>query len=186
MAALATHKDPAMHPRTTANNPLANYYKTKDNRWMLFFHMQSDFYWERVCKAIGLADIINDPRFKTADVRAKNCVELIKIFDKAFAQKNLKEWTDHLAGTDLIYSAVQTPAEAAVDPQAKANRFYDMFDYPGFGPVELLPAPQKFTETPGSFRTPAPEWGQNTEEVLEQLGYSWDDIGALKAKRVIA
>ena len=51
MAALATHKDPEMHKRETTINPLANYYKTKDNRWMLMFHMQSALYWERFCKA---------------------------------------------------------------------------------------------------------------------------------------
>jgi crotonobetainyl-CoA:carnitine CoA-transferase CaiB-like acyl-CoA transferase len=186
MAALATHKDPEMHKRDTANNPLANYYKTKDDRWMLMFHMQSDFYWERFCKAVGLVNIINDARFKTAEARATNCVALIKIIDKSFAGKTMKEWVEHLAGTDLVYSAVQTPSEAVVDPQAKANDFFEMYDYPFWGPVELLPAPQKFTETPGSFRTPAPEWGQHTEEVLQELGYNWDDIGNLKAKKVIA
>ena len=98
----------------------------------------------------------------------------------------MKEWVEHLAGTDLVYSAVQTPAEAVLDPQAKANKFFEMYDYPYWGPVELLPAPQKFTETPGAFHTPAPEWGQHTEEVLQGLGYNWDDIGNLKAKKVIA
>jgi crotonobetainyl-CoA:carnitine CoA-transferase CaiB-like acyl-CoA transferase len=81
---------------------------------------------------------------------------------------------------------VQTPVEAVVDPQAKANNFFEMYDYPYWGSVELLPAPQQFKETPGAFRTPAPEWGQHTEEVLQGLGYNWDDIGNLKAKKVIA
>ena len=186
MAALATHKDPEMHKRETAINPLANYYKTKDGRWMLMFHMQSVLYWERFCNAVDLEDIINDPRFNTFEARMANCKTLIKIIDRAFAQKTLEEWKAHLAGTDLIYSAVQTPAEAVVDPQAKANNFFDTFNHPSWGPIEILTAPQKFTETPGSLRTPAPEWGQHTEEVLQELGYSWDDINSLKTKKVIA
>ena len=186
MAAQATHKDPVKQNRQTTNNPLANYYQTKDKRWIIMFHMQSGLYWERVCKAIGLADIINETRFNTVETRAENCVELIKIIDNAFAKRTLEEWKAHLADADLIWSPVQTPSEAVADPQAKANNFYDTFNDPVWGPLELLPAPQKFTETPGSYRTPAPEWGQHTEEVLLGLGYSWDDINSLRNKKVIA
>jgi len=186
MAALATHTNPEKQNRDNTNNPLANYYKTKDNRWILVYHMQSGLYWERFCRAVGLEDIINDPRFNTVEARVENRVSLVKILDDAFAVKTLEEWKAHLAGTDLIYSGVQTPAEAVVDPQAKANHFFETFDYPHWGKIELLPAPQKFTGTPGSYRTPAPEWGQHTEEVLLDLGYTWDNIESLREKKVIA
>ena len=186
MAALATRKDPERRNRETADNPLANYYKTKDNRWIFMFHLQSGLYWERFCKALGLEDLINDSRFITVETRKENNIALIEILDKVFSERTLEEWKASLTGTDLVYSPVQTPVEAVNDPQARANNFYEYFNHPVWGQIELLPAPQKFTETPGTYRTPAPEWGQNTEEVLQELGYDWDDINKLKEKKIIS
>jgi crotonobetainyl-CoA:carnitine CoA-transferase CaiB-like acyl-CoA transferase len=186
MAAQATHKEPARHNRKTADNPLANYYQTKDNRWILMFHLQSGQYWERFCQGLGLGSFVNDPRFNTVEMRKQNNIELITKLDKVFAEKTLEEWKASLAGTDLVYSAVQTPVEAVEDPQAWENNFYEYFNHPVWGKIELLPNPQKLTETPGSYRTPAPEWGQHTEEVLQELGYNWDDINKLKDKKIIA
>jgi crotonobetainyl-CoA:carnitine CoA-transferase CaiB-like acyl-CoA transferase len=186
MAAQATRTVPPKFNRETADNPLANYYKTKDNRWIFVFHMQSDRYWENFCKALGLEKLINDPRFNTMETRRTNKIDLIQILDKTFAERTLEEWKVDLAGTDLVYSPVQTPVEAVEDPQAKANDFFAVFDHPVWGQIELLPNPQKFSETPGTYRTPAPEWGQHTEEVLQELGYTWDDISSFKEKKVIA
>jgi len=185
-AVLATHKVPPMHNREKADNPLANFYKTKDNRWILMYNMQAVQYWEPFCKALGLENLINDSRFNTADMRKANNVSLIKIVDKIFSEFTLDEWKVKLAGSNLVYSPVQTPLEALDDPQARLNHFYEFFNHPVWGQIELLPAPQKLSETPGTYRTPAPEWGQHTEEVLQDLGYSWDDIQSLKLKHVIA
>jgi crotonobetainyl-CoA:carnitine CoA-transferase CaiB-like acyl-CoA transferase len=153
---------------------------------MLIFHMQSGLHWERFCKVFELENIVDDARFNTVDARAENNVALIKIIDNVFKKKTLQEWKEHLAGSGLIYSAVQTPAEAVVDPQAQANNFFEKFNHHVWGELELLPAPQKFTETPGSYRTAEPEWGQHTEEVLLELGYTWDNIESLREKKVIA
>jgi crotonobetainyl-CoA:carnitine CoA-transferase CaiB-like acyl-CoA transferase len=186
MAALATHQNPPRHNRETADNPLANFYKTKDNRWILLYNMQSELYWERFCKALGLESIINDPRFSSMESRKKNNTTLIKMVDDVFSRLTLKEWNARLADSDLVYSPVQTPVEAVEDPQARDNNVYESFNHPIWGQIELLPAPQKFTETPGTYRTPAPEWGQHTEEILEELDYTWDDIKSFKNKHVIA
>lgn len=186
MAAQATRTVAAPHYQKTCDNPLANYYKTKDNRWILLFHLQAAQYWDRVCQAVGLQNLINDPRFNSVETRKTNAVELIKIMDIVFSQKTLAEWKGILAKTELIYSPVQTPVEAVEDPQAKVNDFYTTFNHPVWGPVELLPAPQKLSETPGTYRTSPPEWGQHTEEVLQELGYNWNDINRLKELKVIA
>jgi hypothetical protein len=185
MAALATHKDPDLHRRDPTDNPLANYYNTKDNRWLLLFHMQSVLYWERFYQAVEQEDLINDPRFSTFEARAENCVALIKILDEILASKTLEEWKPRLSKLDLIFSPVQRPSEAVVDPQARANGFFMTFDHHIWGPLDLLPAPQKFTKTPGTFRTPAPAWGQHTDKVLLDLGYSWDDINSFRDNKVI-
>lgn len=110
---------------------------------------------------------------------------MINIIDDAFDKRTLEEWKVRLADYGLIYSIIQTPLEVIDDPQARANEFFSKFDHPSYGPIELVAAPIKLSETPGSFRTPAPEFGQHTEEILLDLGYTWNEIGDLKDKKVI-
>ena len=67
-----------------------------------------------------------------------------------------------------------------------ANGYVTDFEHPQFGPTKMVGMPVRLSETPGSVRTPAPELGQNTEEVLlDVLGYDWDRISQLREKEVI-
>jgi len=148
--------------------------------------MQSDRYWKPFCQVIERPDLENDPRFNSAANRAKNNVILIKILDEVFAGRTFEEWKKQLANSRLVWEPVQKPTEVANDPQARANGFFESFDFPGGGSYELIKPPQRLSETPARFRTPAPELGQHNEEILLELGYSRDDITTLRAQQVIA
>jgi crotonobetainyl-CoA:carnitine CoA-transferase CaiB-like acyl-CoA transferase len=70
--------------------------------------------------------------------------------------------------------------EVIADPQAKANDFFVPFDHPTHGPIDMVASPVKLSKTPATIRTPAPEFGEHTEEVLLEWGYTWKDIGKFK------
>lgn len=184
--ALLTHQDIETQRRESVSNPLSNFYKTKDNRWIRLNHLQPDPYWKNFCQAIEREDIENEPRFNSLSTRAENSAVLINIIDEAFAKRTLEEWKARLLEFGLIFSPVQKPTEVINDPQAKANDFFETFTHPVYGPIELVSAPIKLSETPGTLRTPAPEFGQNTEEILLELGYNWNEISRLRDKKVIA
>ncbi len=76
-------------------------------------------------------------------------------------------------------------AEVVVDPQVQSNGYAVDLEHATEGPYQLVGAPMKFQRTPGAVRNPAPELGQNTEEILLELGYSWDDIQEFKARGAI-
>jgi crotonobetainyl-CoA:carnitine CoA-transferase CaiB-like acyl-CoA transferase len=60
------------------------------------------------------------------------------------------------------------------------------FDHPRHGKTQVLGIPVRLSETPGSVRLPAPEFGEHTEEILTGLlGYSWEQIGILREGEVI-
>ncbi|MDD5094831.1 MAG: CoA transferase [Dehalococcoidia bacterium] len=173
--------------RSNIPNPLWNYYKCKDDKWIMLAGLQADRYWADLCRALGLEHIEKDPQFENMDVRSKNATSCIAIMDKAFATKTRAEWLDILRSTgDLVYEAVNNFPEVLKDPQVWANDYVVEYDHPAWGKVNLVGFPMHFSRSPASIRLPGPEFGEHTEEVLQNvLGYSWDEISRLKDAEVI-
>ena len=165
-------------------NPLAMRYQTKDERMVVLLALQPDRYWSRFCQAIEREDLEHDPRFESIERRAENSAALIAILDEVFLTRTLDEWKPRLAA--LPFAPAQTLLEVINDPQARANDFFVTFDHPTYGRIEVIANPVKLSKTPATVRMPAPEFGQHTEEVLLEHGYTWEDIAQLKEQGVIA
>ena len=173
-------------PRTDAYNPLANYYRCADGRWMMLANFQADRYWPSFAAALGLGDLIDDPRFADTISRGENRHELIPMLDRIFAQKTYDEWADILESSgDFIFSPVQSLTELPDDPQVIANDYITEVDHPDLGRVKLANHPVSYSATPHSIRSVAPELGQHTEEVILELGYTWEDIAHFQDRGVI-
>lgn len=173
-------------PRDNAYNPLANHYKCSDGRWIMLANFQADRYWVSFTQAVGLEDLVDDPRFHDTPARGENRRELIQILDDTFAQKTYNRWAKILnASGDFIFSPVQSLQELADDPQVIANGYMAEVEHPDLGPVKLADHPIRYSETPNRIIRVAPELGQHTEEVLLSLGYTWDDITGLQDLGVI-
>ena len=171
--------------RAEAGNPLYNHYKAKDDKWFAIAHLQPDRYWPNVCLALGMPELEHDPRFNSIEARGDHAKELIAIMDKKFSTKTRDEWFEVFKKEGLIYTPIQTPTEVINDPQAIANNYVVWFDHPVLGRTKMVGFPWDFSETPASIRREPPEFGQHTEEILLELGYTWDDITKLKDDKVI-
>ncbi len=171
------------HART--NNPLWNNYRTKDNRWFWMAMLQPDPTWPDFCLALERPEWRSDPRFNSLDQRAANGQELVSLIDEVMATRTMADWEQRFRAHRVIYGRVQTPAEVVKDPQAAAGHFFAEVDIPGAGCARMVTTPVDFQQHPASIRASAPEVGQHTEEILLELGYGWQDIDALKDKRVI-
>ncbi|MDH5695626.1 MAG: CoA transferase [Dehalococcoidia bacterium] len=171
--------------RAQAGNPVYNHYMAKDDKWFILAHLQPDRYWPNVCRALGMPELENDPRFNSIEARGDNAKELISIMDKNFATKTRDEWFKIFKKEGLIFAPIQTSTEVINDPQALANNYVVKFDHPVLGKTKMVGFPWDFSETPASIRREPPEFGQHTEEILLELGYTWDDITKLKDEQVI-
>jgi len=181
---LISGKDIPKGGRSDATNPLTNHYKTKDGKWIVLAMPQSDRYWPKLCRAIGREDLELDPRYRDHQLRSQNAASLVSLLDEVFAAQTYEYWKEALDEYDNVFGLIQSPIEVTADPQAWADGVFTSIDHPTIGRVKLITAPGKFSKTPGGPRTPAPELGQHTEEVLLEIGYTWEDILHLKEERI--
>ncbi len=136
--------------------------------------------WPKFCEAVGLPEIEHDPRFEKYFDRMTNLQELYALLDEAFAKKTSAEWMELLQAADCICAPVASYQDLVQDPQARANEYIVEVDHPTRGRIPVVGAPWRFSETPAQVAPAAPELGQHTEEVLQELGYDWDAITELR------
>ena len=167
-----------------ATSPMLGGYLTKDTRSLIFIILQPERYWERFCRAIGRLDLYEDPRYSTMEGRAEHIAALRQTIAMTFLTKTYDEWKPLLK--DIPYAPNQSLREAINDIQARESGCFVSYDHPQRGRIQQLANPVMMSKTPASVRRPAPEFGQHTEEVLLEYGYSWEDIAHFKEEGTIA
>jgi crotonobetainyl-CoA:carnitine CoA-transferase CaiB-like acyl-CoA transferase len=169
-----------------ARNPIYNYYKCKDGKWIALSNRQSDKYWSTFCQVTGLSDLEHDPRYEDAERRAENYLELLQIITDMFATKTSREWEGVLSRGDLLFSIIQDIPDVVNDPQVIANNYIVDWEHPVTGPTRMMAPPVEFSQNPCTIRRAPPAFGEHTEEVLQEFcGYDWDRISELKEKGAI-
>ncbi len=160
--------------------PQYQVYRTKDGKYLALGALEEKF-WATLCQAIGKPEWAHDiPKEK--EPRAE---EIKKELDRIFATKTQKEWLDILIKGDTCATAVQTLEEVFADPHVLHRKMVVETKHPLAGRVRQIGIPIKFSETPGEIRTPAPEMGEHTEEILKGMGFREEDIQRLRKEGVI-
>jgi crotonobetainyl-CoA:carnitine CoA-transferase CaiB-like acyl-CoA transferase len=178
----------ADHPRISRKqvpNPLSNSYQARCGRWLRLCMMESDRYWPAFCRALGRPDLERDPRFGSHVERMNNCEELISLLEEIIATKDRDEWAPLFDEYRLPWDPVHTMTEVAQDPCVLANDCITEYEHFSGRRVRGLASPIKLSETPARVRHGAPEHGQHNEEILIELGFTWEDIERLKGRRAI-
>ena len=96
----------------------------------------------------------------------------------------LEEVAPRLDANAVIWAPKRTVLEAINDEQTVKNRIITTVEHPIHGEYQTLDTPIKFSESQVGARKAAPEAGQHTEEVLLEMGYSWEDIDELRTAGV--
>ncbi|MBW2306417.1 MAG: CoA transferase [Deltaproteobacteria bacterium] len=143
-----------------------------------------DLMWKRLAQALGLENLLDDPRFRTNDLRMKNRGELNKIIEDITGKRTMSEWIDYLNKKGVPCGPLYNLAQTFEDQQVKHQEMVLEVEQPS-GKVKVLGFPLKMSETLAKIRRPAPQLGEHAGEILASLGYSAEQINELRAKGVV-
>ena len=160
--------------RDSTPNPLVGTYPTKDGRFITIILLQADRFWPDLCEHLDRPDLVDDPRFANAAARYENRRECIQELRTIFRSRTYEEWRARLQTLAGVWAPVQTPLELHDDPQVAANGFLEPIATDS-GEFRLPANPVQFDEMPAQVNR-APEHGEHTDEVLLELGLSYDEI----------
>jgi formyl-CoA transferase/CoA:oxalate CoA-transferase len=127
--------------------------------------------WPGFCEAVGQPDLQLD---------INKIDEIYELLDSIFPTKTTDEWIELLAKADCICAPVLNYDDLIHDPQALANNYIMEIDHPTQGKMPTVGLPWAFSDTPAEVSDRAPELGQHNEEILLDMGYSWEEISSLR------
>ncbi len=174
--------------RKEAENPLYNWYRCSDDRWIMFCEPDSDRFWGEFCRCIGAPHLAEEERYSDVRARTANRRRLIATLDEVFAGKSLDQWLETFReeGMSLAYSPVNSTEELSGDVQALENQYIAEMEHPKRGRIKTAGIPLRFSDTPASVSLAAPELGQHTDQVLAEVaGMNQGEIDRLREEGVL-
>jgi len=166
-------------PKRGWPSPTINVWKTKDGKFVSTGLIEP-YFWERFCRALGREDLIPHQRAKGEKLH-----EVHSAIRETFLTKTREEWFQIMKDADTCVSPVLELDEVVNDPQLLSRDMFPEFDHPAEGKVRQLGMAIKLSETPAKFRSFAPVIGQHTDEIVQGLGYSQQQIEELRKSGAI-
>ncbi len=174
----ATGESPGYESMMLNGGSHYGYYRTKDNRYMSVGSLEPKF-WLGLCDAIGqpeLADKLAMPGPAMAPVKAA--------IAEAFAQKTQEEWCAIFSEYDVCVEPVLNMEEAFAHPHAQARNMVAEVPRSDGSTSRQAGAPIKFSKSAPRYAHIGAGLGEHTETVLNDAGFTTDEISALRAKNV--
>ena len=155
-----------------------NTYETADGKYLSVGAVEKRF-WQKICEIMEMPDYVD---LQYDDRQRK---EIIDCMRTAFRQKTLDEWEAVLGESEVCWGRVQSLSDVLNDPLFQDRKMVIDFETRSGQKAKTLGVPVKLSDTPGSIRKPPPEFGQNTDAILMELGYAEEEIKVLEEKEVI-
>lgn len=166
------------------DNPTYRLYQGSDGEWF-FVAVGNQAFWVKLCAAMDMRQLADDPRFASWLLRLDNREALLPVLEKRFAEKPRAHWLEVLATHDIPAAPVQTLKEFMDDPAVRHHGLIREYDHPELGRLRLMGEALVFSETPTRDAGRPPLLGEHTDATLRDLGYDAAAIDDLKRRRVI-
>ena len=140
---------------------------------------------DRFYELIGRPDLGKDSRFDVLLMTHENRRALFAEFAVAFREKTTEQWAALLREAGIRYAEVRSRSEVAQDESVYENGYLQRVEHPEWGELPMVGVPIRMSDTPTKAGAFAPELGQNTEEVLLEMGFEWEEIAKLREAEVL-
>src|SRR5882762_10397972 len=180
-AALAGANFYGLHDRTHPANAALNTYRSSDGTWFVLVATPDKV--PAVLKAMDREDILTDPRFSDPAKLAQNRPQLTSMLDEIFGSQPMSHWYEVFNGVHVPFGAVREPHEVANDPQLQANEIVVPLEGAGEKLTSTISSP---IQVHGVSKVPArraPRIGEHNDEVLNELGFTTNDIDGRSEER---
>jgi formyl-CoA transferase len=158
-------------------------FKTRDGHINIAASGQHMF--RRLCTAMTVPSLVDDPRFAEPKDRSKNRKALNAELEAVFVTRTSAEWVAILNEASVPCGPILNVKDVFEDPQIVHLGLATEVKHATLGTLRVQNVPVTLSRTPGEVRTAAPETGEHTDEVLAELGYRADDIARLREQRVV-
>jgi crotonobetainyl-CoA:carnitine CoA-transferase CaiB-like acyl-CoA transferase len=145
----------------------------------------NDSLWMRLCSALGLEGLAEDPRFAHNRDRVENYAALEPLLEEATMALDGDELVRRLQGAGVPAGPIRDIAEVFSDPQVEHRGLRLEVEHPAAGHVQLAGFPFRLSETPARLTRPPPTLGQHSDEVLGELGYGAEEVARLRRDGVV-
>jgi len=159
--------------------PCYSVYETKEGKYISIGALEARF-WKALCRKMGREEFI-PWQYDEGEKREK----MFLFFREAFKKRTREEWMEEFKESDVCFGKVLSLEEAFQDPQVLSRQMVTDFVDAKKGEMKLLSSAIKLSATPPDIRTAPVSFGENTEEVLQRLGFSSAEISELKRAGVV-
>jgi crotonobetainyl-CoA:carnitine CoA-transferase CaiB-like acyl-CoA transferase len=135
-----------------------------------------------------VGELLEEPRLAAFDDPRRaydDRDEVYELVQAKLLERPTTAWLELLATKDVWCAPVQTFVDVVDDPQVVHNELLTSVEHPNGGTLRVVGIPVRFSATPGSIRSGPPAVGQHTDDVLAGIGYSDDEIRALRDDGVV-
>ncbi len=155
-------------PQGTEHMSVVPYQSFKTKEGFLVVAAFTEKFWQGLCRALELPQLVDDPRFVNNDARREHKAELVPILAQAFLTRTQEEWMARLEAESVPSGPIHNVAQVFADPQTLARNMKITVNHPTIGELPMIGNPIKIEGVAESY-APPPLRGQHNEEVLARL-----------------